>query len=206
MTRHAPPAGGQQQRAARGLDVLGRFTPDHPAGILAELVLLDVGAAEDNVADRIEQHDSDRSPPWQIVGVLDEIIRLDGVRERHPHEVAPAQHPAEVLVLDVPRREDRFLVEVVVGDVPEVEAQTRIIGTVTNPCNSYCLAASERSITTQPMRPGRASQNSFKSKLAIARVKRRAEPEIVHRVVGDSLILHAEALAVPIQVATRREK
>ena len=36
-------------------------------------------------------------------------------------EIAPAQHPAEVLVLDVPGGEDGLLVEVVVGDVPEVE-------------------------------------------------------------------------------------
>ena len=97
--------------------------------------------------------------------MLDQIERLDGVGERHPDEVAPAQHPAEVLVLDVPRREDRFLVEVVIGDVPEVERAHEDHRQRDGPCSWYCLAASERSITTQPIRPGRASQNSFKSKL-----------------------------------------
>src|SRR5215470_18788229 len=53
VTCDPPPAGRYQQRAARGLDVLGRPTPDHLPRILAELVLLDVGAAENNVADRI---------------------------------------------------------------------------------------------------------------------------------------------------------
>jgi HlyD family secretion protein len=106
---------------ARGLDVLGRPAPDRLSRILAELMLLYVSAAENNVTDGIEQHDSDGSPPWEIVGVFDEVIRLNGVSERHPDEVAPAEHPSEVLVLDVLRCQDRFLVQVIISDVPEME-------------------------------------------------------------------------------------
>jgi len=54
--------------------------------IAAEPVLLDVGAAEDDVTGDIEQHDAERSPPGQIVGMLDQIKGLDGVGERHPDQ------------------------------------------------------------------------------------------------------------------------
>src|SRR3989475_238644 len=120
MAREAPPAGGQQQRADGGADELRRPSPHRPRRIAAEPMLLDVRGAEDGVARHVQGDDA-RRRRRQRVRVVHEVVGLNGVRERHPDEVAPREHPAEFLVLDVPRGEDRLLVEEIVGDVEELE-------------------------------------------------------------------------------------
>jgi 2-polyprenyl-6-methoxyphenol hydroxylase-like FAD-dependent oxidoreductase len=99
VAREAPPAGGEQQRTLRRGDEFRRSSPDRPIGIATKAMLMQVGAAENHIARDVEQHDCGRAPERQFVGVFDEIIGLDRIGERHPDEVAPAEHPAEIFVL-----------------------------------------------------------------------------------------------------------
>src|SRR6516225_4609443 len=93
----------------------------HAAGILAKIVLLKVCSAKDRVSDNVQRDESEYLQQGQFMRMVNEIQRLQRVRERHPDKIAPAQHPSEVFVLDVPCRENSLFMKVVVGDIKKMK-------------------------------------------------------------------------------------
>src|SRR5437870_4947515 len=53
--------------------------------------------------------------------MMNQVTRLDRVHKWNPDEIAPAKHPAELLVFDIPGREDCFFMKEVIRDVKELE-------------------------------------------------------------------------------------
>ena len=114
VPRDAPKARGEELRAARRANERRASSPDLAAGIEPKAMLLEVGAAEQEVAAGVERNDGDGGGKRQVVSVRDQILRLQREGKRHPDQAAPRQHEAEALVPDVP---DGVLVQEVVGDV-----------------------------------------------------------------------------------------
>src|SRR5438105_233345 len=199
MAGDAPPAGRQQQRAGGGPDVRGRPAPHRPRGIAAEAMLLDVRGAEHSVTRHVEDDDAGRRRRRQRVHMVYEVIGLDRVREGHPHKVAPREHPAEFLVLDIPRSEDRLLVEEIVGDVQKLERGDQQHGR-RHRAMPLVLRAGERQIEEDPEdQTGAALAEVLEVESAHARVERRA-----HEVVADR-VSRRRAGAASLHVETERE-
>mmetsp|Transcript_22790 Transcript_22790/g.67155 ORF Transcript_22790/g.67155 Transcript_22790/m.67155 type:complete len:263 (-) Transcript_22790:137-925(-) len=118
LARHAPPARDHELGPALGghvLDVLGLGA----VRVGAEDVLLQVGAAEDGVAQALERYHANEGPGRQLGVVRHEESRLQAVGEGHPAQVPKREHEAKAVRGDVHGREDGlFKVE----RVPDVEA------------------------------------------------------------------------------------
>src|SRR5262245_14832832 len=118
MTCEPPPARCQKQWALGRCDEFGLSSPDRTLRALAKSMLLQIGPAENGVAGRVQENDPNGAPKGKIVDVMDKVLCLDRIGEWQPDQISPAEHPSEVLVLDVPCREDRLLVEEAISDVP----------------------------------------------------------------------------------------
>mmetsp|Transcript_8209 Transcript_8209/g.29984 ORF Transcript_8209/g.29984 Transcript_8209/m.29984 type:complete len:364 (-) Transcript_8209:421-1512(-) len=120
VPRHAPPPGDQQTRAARGREVL-QVLHRRVVRVLAETILLPVAAAEHDVSDDLDRHDEAHEPRLERDVVLEDVSRLERVRERHPHEVAEREHESEAVRGDVHGRENGGLEPQRVEDVYPLE-------------------------------------------------------------------------------------
>ena len=66
--------------------------------------------------------------PGKLVRVLNEIVRLQRIDERHPDQVAPYEHPAKVFVLEVPGGQDCVLVPEKVRHVEKLKGNHQAHG------------------------------------------------------------------------------
>mmetsp|Transcript_26066 Transcript_26066/g.60859 ORF Transcript_26066/g.60859 Transcript_26066/m.60859 type:complete len:377 (+) Transcript_26066:351-1481(+) len=114
----APPAAGEEASSALRLQVpeVGDL---RRVGIAAEGILLTVGAAEDAVSQGVGGQHQQEHGEAEVRIVIDQIPRLEAVREGHPGQVAKDQHEAESVGGNVHRRQDGpFLIQ----RIPNVES------------------------------------------------------------------------------------
>mmetsp|Transcript_5638 Transcript_5638/g.23129 ORF Transcript_5638/g.23129 Transcript_5638/m.23129 type:complete len:219 (-) Transcript_5638:733-1389(-) len=100
VPRDAPPPAGDKP----GAPLRGQVRQvRHPrvVRVVAEPVLLEVAPAEDGVPESLDAEDERQKLRGQRHGTLQDVPRLQRVRERHPHEVAEHQHEPEPVGGDV---------------------------------------------------------------------------------------------------------
>src|SRR5262245_59964643 len=121
-------------------------------------------------------------------------MRLQRIRERHPDEITPDQHPAEILVFHIPGCENGLFVPEIVSYIEELEGKHQADGCGQR-AESLILLGGEGVIDGHPAdQAWPAFEEKLDVKLSQSRVKSDAHEIVVNEVARGLVTRLAKAI------------
>ncbi len=192
VTRHAPPARGDELAASVRLDEL-EVLHSRVSGVSAEHVLLIVSTAENVHSHELQHNDGNERPPGKLHTMVSNVTRLKRVCKGHPGEVAECKHEAEAVRGDIHSGEDSRLTPEGIDKIVEVEENDENHRVVELVVGALELLGKHGHVEHAPEdQTGAKLAHILEIKEADARIQAAAHPEIVRKETRATIVTKLE--------------
>lgn len=177
----APIARGHETGAGSGFDVFDVLETG-VVGVVAERVLLVVGAAEQGEPEELHGDDSGSGEHAEVLREKGQIACLERVGKRYPGKVAKSEHVAKAVHDYIHRREDRGFVPKRIDDIVCLEDNDEP-HRVREPTKGGILFGRAGKVQNEPANEAGAQlKKDLEVKVTDPRVQLATDPEIVDKV------------------------